>query len=109
MGEWMYRATFFLASALVGGEWLASRPFRFTPRERAPGTHWIGGWVGPRAGLDDVEKRKFLTVLGLEHLPLVHPAHDQLLYRLHYPGSPLMHIGKKEKSKAILVTGRRGP
>jgi len=18
----------------------------FTPRERAPGTHWIGGWVG---------------------------------------------------------------
>jgi hypothetical protein len=20
-----------------------------------PGTHWIGGWVGPRAGLDDVE------------------------------------------------------
>jgi hypothetical protein len=23
-----------------------------------PGTHWLGGWVGPRAGLDDVEKRK---------------------------------------------------
>jgi hypothetical protein len=22
------------------------------PRERAPATHWIGGWVGPRAGLD---------------------------------------------------------
>jgi hypothetical protein len=20
--------------------------------ERTPGTHWIGGWVGPRAGLD---------------------------------------------------------
>jgi hypothetical protein len=26
--------------------------------ERAPGTHWIGGWVGPRAGLDAVMKRK---------------------------------------------------
>jgi len=27
----------------------------FTPRgEKAPGTHWIGGWVGPRAGLDVV-------------------------------------------------------
>jgi len=25
---------------------------RFTPRERAPGTHWIGGWVDPRAVLD---------------------------------------------------------
>jgi hypothetical protein len=33
---------------------------RFTPGERAPGTHWIGGWVGPRAGLDDVEKRKLI-------------------------------------------------
>jgi hypothetical protein len=46
----------FLISALVGGEWSASRPGRFTPGERAPGTHWIGGWVGPRAGLDDLEK-----------------------------------------------------
>jgi hypothetical protein len=46
----------FLTSALVGGEWLASRPGRFTPGERAPGTHWIGGCVDPRAGLDDLEK-----------------------------------------------------
>jgi hypothetical protein len=28
------------------------------PREGAPGTHWIGGWVGPRAVLDAVVKRK---------------------------------------------------
>jgi hypothetical protein len=27
------------------------------PGERAPGTHWAGSWVGPRAGLDAVEKR----------------------------------------------------
>jgi hypothetical protein len=31
---------------------------RFTPRERGPGTHWIGGWVGSRAVLDAVVKRK---------------------------------------------------
>jgi hypothetical protein len=37
-------------------EWSPSRPGRFTPGEGAPGTHWIGGWEGPRAGLDDVEK-----------------------------------------------------
>jgi hypothetical protein len=43
-------------SALVGGEWSASRPGRFTPGERAPSTYWIGGWEGPRAGLDDMEK-----------------------------------------------------
>jgi hypothetical protein len=28
------------------------------PRERAPGTHWIGGWVCSRAVLDAVVKRK---------------------------------------------------
>jgi hypothetical protein len=32
--------------------------------ERDLGTHWIRGWVGPRAGLDDVEKRKCFTLLG---------------------------------------------
>jgi hypothetical protein len=42
----------FLTSALYGGVWPASRLGRFTPRVRAPGTHWIGGLVGPRAGLD---------------------------------------------------------
>jgi hypothetical protein len=55
-----------LTSALVGGEWSTSRPGRFTPGERAPGTHWTGGWVDLRAGLDDLEKRKFLTPPGLE-------------------------------------------
>jgi len=42
----------FLTSELDGGEWSASRPGRFTLRVRVPGTHWIGGWVGPRAAVD---------------------------------------------------------
>jgi hypothetical protein len=45
----------FLNSAQYGGEWLASRPGRFTPGDRDPGTHWIGGWVGPRGDLGAVE------------------------------------------------------
>jgi hypothetical protein len=48
----------FLTSAIDGGEWSVSHPCPFTPRERAPGTHWIGGWVGSRAGLDAVVTRK---------------------------------------------------
>jgi hypothetical protein len=36
-------------------------PGHFTPKERAPSTHWIGGWVDPRAGLDTVVKRKILS------------------------------------------------
>jgi hypothetical protein len=72
----------FLTSALVGGEWSASRPGRFTPGERAPGTHWLEGWVSPRVGLDDVEKRKFLNLPGLELRPLDRPTRSQSLYRL---------------------------
>jgi hypothetical protein len=54
----------FLTSALVGGERLDSRPGRFTP-----GIHWRGSWVGPRTGLDDVERRKIFPLPGLELRP----------------------------------------
>jgi hypothetical protein len=48
----------FLTSALDRGEWSASRLGRFNPGERAPGIHFIGGWMGSKAGLDAMEKRK---------------------------------------------------
>jgi hypothetical protein len=62
----------------------------FTPRplyhwERAPGIHWIGGWVYPRAGLNDAEKRQFLTLPELELRPLCRPARSESLYRLRHP------------------------
>jgi hypothetical protein len=46
---------------------------RFTP-----GTHCIGDWVDPRAGVDNVEKRKFLTLPRLELRPLGRPAHSNV-------------------------------
>jgi hypothetical protein len=81
----------FLTSVLVGGEWSAARPCSFIPGEGAPNTHWIGGWVGPRAGLDDVEKRKFFILPGLELRTHSGPACSQLLYRLRYPGSYIVN------------------
>jgi hypothetical protein len=68
--EWRYSSTDSLTSTLDGGEWSASRPERFTPRERTPGTHWIGGWVGPRAVLDTVVKRKIPSPAGNRTLEL---------------------------------------
>jgi hypothetical protein len=59
LGEWRYSSTHCLTSALDGGEWSASFPGRYIPRERAPGTHWIVGWVGSRANLDAVVTEKF--------------------------------------------------
>jgi hypothetical protein len=33
-----------LTLELDGGEWPTSRPSRFIPKEKTPGTRWIGGW-----------------------------------------------------------------
>jgi hypothetical protein len=63
MDEWIH---IFLTSALAGVEWSASHRGRFTAEEIVPGTYSIGGWVDPRTRVDDVEKRKFLTLPGLE-------------------------------------------
>jgi hypothetical protein len=57
-GELRYSSAHPLTSALDGGECSTSGSGRLTPRERAPGTHLIGGWVGPRAVLDEVVKKK---------------------------------------------------
>jgi hypothetical protein len=43
--------------------------------------------VCPTAGLDDVEKRKFLTLPGLETRSIGRPPRSQSLYRLRYPGT----------------------
>jgi hypothetical protein len=40
-----------LTWTLDGGEGSTSRLGPFITLEKAPSTHWIGGWVGPRAGL----------------------------------------------------------
>jgi hypothetical protein len=64
-------------------------PVALPPRKvpPPPGTHWIGGWVDPRASLDDVQKRKFLTLPRLELRPLSRPGRGQSLHQLRYPGS----------------------
>jgi hypothetical protein len=46
----------FFTSALVGGECSVSRSRCLNTEERVLGTHWIRGWMCPRAALDDTEK-----------------------------------------------------
>jgi len=43
---------------LDGSEWSSSRPGRFTSGENAPGIRVVGTFVGPRAGMEAVAKRK---------------------------------------------------
>jgi hypothetical protein len=71
--------------ALGGSEWSASWPNHFIPGKRFPGTHWIGNWVGPRASLDTVEKRKISSLPGIKPQIFGHPAHSLSLQWLSYP------------------------
>jgi hypothetical protein len=72
MEEWMYRSMFAWPrhQLEVSGQLhaIAALP---------PGPI-IGGWVDLRASLDDVERRKFLTLPGLELQPLGRQARSQL-------------------------------
>jgi hypothetical protein len=68
----MYSAYPFTTLALDGGEWSVSPRPRFTPGERTPGTHWTGGWVGPRASLDTEVRGKILCRGSNLSRPAVH-------------------------------------
>jgi hypothetical protein len=68
-------------------EGISPRTGRFTPGVLAPGTHWIGSWVGPRTGLDAMVKRKNpITAPAGKWILVVLPV-AQSLYWLSYPGS----------------------
>jgi hypothetical protein len=56
-------------------------PQPFYPRER-PGTHCVGGWLSPRAGLNGCEKSRPIGIRS-PHCP----GRSELLYRLRYPGN----------------------
>jgi len=68
----MYSSTHSSTSALDGSGWSASRHGRFILRERAAGNHWIGGWVGPRAGLETQTKNHEVPHVNLSLQFTVH-------------------------------------
>jgi hypothetical protein len=75
----------FLTSALEGSECPASRPNRFTPEKRAPFTDWIGGLVGSRAGLNDVQQRQLSSLCRESNTGRA--ARSPSLYELSNPGN----------------------
>jgi hypothetical protein len=60
-GEEEYSFYSFFASALGGVSGQRYAPATLYPSERTPAAHWIGGWVGLRAGLDPEARRKIIA------------------------------------------------
>jgi hypothetical protein len=84
MGKWMYSSS--ILNLSLSWRWVVSiTPRRIYPEERDPDTQWLGRWMGPRAGLDAVKKRK-VSFPCWESNP-GRPASSTLLYKLSYPGS----------------------
>jgi hypothetical protein len=54
-GEWMYRSVF-LYFRISWRREVSFTPLPLYPRAKSPRTHSIGGSVGLRAGLDNMEK-----------------------------------------------------
>jgi hypothetical protein len=63
------------------------------PSETSPGTHFIWGWVDPRASLDEMGKWKFFTLPGFElPIPLVvQPVASR--YTDWAIPAPILHVG----------------
>jgi hypothetical protein len=51
------------------------------PGERIPGTHWIGGWVSLRAGLDKRLEEKSFASTGDQILDVGDPVCSQTVYQ----------------------------
>jgi hypothetical protein len=83
MAEWKYSATAF--NLVTRRECPPSRTALFILKERALGTHWIGGWVDFRANLVAMEKRNLLPLPGFEPQFLGRQTHSPSLYLLKYP------------------------
>ena len=60
-------------------------------------SHYTGGWVGPRASLDILDKRKSLALPGIKTRFLLSKKHSTSDYDMGYEGSVLTSIKKKNQ------------
>jgi hypothetical protein len=84
----------FLTLALDEIEWSASCPGCCTPRERAPGIHWIGGWGLQSQSGHSVKEKNSQLLPGIEPRSYDCPACSQPLYQLAILAPTVSVIGR---------------
>jgi hypothetical protein len=67
-GERMYKSYSFMTLAVGGVSGQRHASASIYPRERTPGTHWTGGSVGLRAGLNTEVTGKILSFCWVSNL-----------------------------------------
>jgi hypothetical protein len=83
----------FLTPAKDGRDRPVSRPGRFTPGERAPGTQWIGVWARLKTGLDAADDN-LLSLSGNETRFLGHPARSLVTTLRYHDDVQLLFVGR---------------
>jgi hypothetical protein len=79
-------------------------PAALYPQESSPGTHWIEGWVGFRAGLDTEARGKFFAC-AWDRTPIARsssPHSDTILTEL----LQLQYLSKRSKKALWLQLGK---
>lgn len=81
-GEQRYSSTLSITSALYGGRWSTPHPAHFTPQKKTqyPLDRSLDGPQGRSGRVWKIPPPR------VEYDPQDHPAHSELLYKLHYPG-----------------------
>jgi hypothetical protein len=92
--------------------WVISfTPRPLYPRGKAPHpacAHWVGCRLSPRVILNNVKKRKFSILTGLELRSFCRPARSQWLYRLLHLITTkckfVSQLSRRSREKRVLVT-----
>jgi hypothetical protein len=81
MGEWRYSSSILELGTIWRWVVRFTRPSLY-PGESALSSHWMGGWMGPRTDLHDVEMKKIFPLPRLKLRPLCRSSRNQSLYQL---------------------------
>jgi hypothetical protein len=79
-GERRYSSYSFWTSAVDGVSCQRHASAALYPQGKTPGTHWIGGWVGLRVGLDTGARGKVLLPLPGVEPRLLSPVRSHTLH-----------------------------
>jgi hypothetical protein len=92
MGEWMYSST--IIDLGTRWRWVVSfMPRPLYPDEKAPVTHWIGGWITPELVWTLLSGEKYLALARSRTPAAQHVAHHYIDWAIRESIIPKLYLG----------------